>query len=307
VVNDYGGTSSGPTAGTVAGTISKAKAVADEIVAAGGKAIANGSSVANYEQVAEMVAQTIEQFGRLDIAVVNAGIYRDRRVQKLEEADYDATFDVNVKGAFNIVRHAWPHMINQGYGRIVLTTSGAVFGGRNYWLYGSAKAAMLGMVGNLRHEGRSHNIKVNALLPGAATAMTMSDPGMTEEQRESMLREASPELVTPAAVYMCHEHCQDSGETIFAEMGRFGRVAVVKGPSLKGAATGGEGVEPKTAEWVRDHWDEIMGLEDGQKVMSAMWHEMDFPFKVSKSTPYGRIKPSERGNKSLNKQQKARL
>jgi NAD(P)-dependent dehydrogenase (short-subunit alcohol dehydrogenase family) len=108
VVNDYGGVSSGPTAGTVSGTLSKAKAVADEIVAGGGKAIANGASVANYGHVAEMVAQTIEMFGRLDIAIVNAGVYRDRRVQKLEESDYDATFDVNVKGAFNIVRHAWP-------------------------------------------------------------------------------------------------------------------------------------------------------------------------------------------------------
>jgi NAD(P)-dependent dehydrogenase (short-subunit alcohol dehydrogenase family) len=189
-------------------------------------------------------------------------------------------------------------MLKQGYGRIVLTTSGAVFGGRNYWLYGSAKAAMLGMIGNLRHEGRAHNIKVNALLPGAATAMTMSDPGMTDERRESMLKEAAPELVTPAAVYLAHEDCKDSGECIFAEMGRFGRVAVVKGPILKGAAAGGKGVEPKSAEWVRDNWDQIMGLEDGQKVMDSSWHEMDYPFTVSKPTPYGRIKRSRKSKKN---------
>jgi hypothetical protein len=126
----------------------------------------------------------------------------------------------------------------------------------------------------------------------------MSDPGMTESQRESMQRSASPDLVAPAAVYMCHEDCQDSGETIFAEMGRFGRVAVVKGPILKGTAAGGKGVEPKSAEWVRDHWDQIMGLEDGQKVMSSSWHEMDFPFTVSDPTPYGRKKSKKKQPKA---------
>ena len=182
VVNDYGGVSSGRTAGE-AGTIDKAQAVVDDITAAGGTTLANGASVADFEAVAEMVADTVERFGRIDIIIANAGVHRDRRIEKLEEEDFDVTFDVSVKGSFNMVRHVWPHMVEQGYEKILPTTSGSVFGQKSYWLYGSAKAAILGMVGNLRHEGKEHGIKVNAILPGAATAMTMSDPTMTGEQR----------------------------------------------------------------------------------------------------------------------------
>jgi NAD(P)-dependent dehydrogenase (short-subunit alcohol dehydrogenase family) len=290
-VNDYGGVSSGRNAGR-AGTVEKAQAVVDEITAAGGTAVANGASVASYNQVADMVASTIAQFGRLDIVIANAGVYRDRPIEKLEESDFDTTFDVNVKGSFNMVRHAWPHMVKQGYGRIVLTTSGSVFGARNYWLYGSAKAAIIGMVNNLRHEGKAHSIKVNAILPGAATAMTMSDPTMTAKQRSAMESRASPGLASPAAVFLSHEHCQDSGEVVFAEMGRFGRLALLKGPAVtvkgidKGAETEkGTGTQnevtgsgaPLSAEWVREHWDQILGLQrDGQKAAAAAgWQEMD--------------------------------
>ena len=124
----------------------------------GGTAVANGASVADYEAVAAMVADTIERWGRIDIIIANAGVHRDRRIEKLEEDDFDITFDVSVKGSFNMVRHAWPHMVAQGYGKILLTTSGSVFGQKSYWLYGSAKAAILGMVGNLRHEGKADGI-----------------------------------------------------------------------------------------------------------------------------------------------------
>ena len=270
--------SSGRTAGT-AGTIAKAQAVVDEITAAGGVSVANGASVASYNQVAEMVASTVEQFGRLDIIIANAGVYRDRGIAKLEEADFDATFDVNVKGAFNMVRHAWPHMVQQGYGRVVLTTSGSVFGARNYFLYGSAKAAIMGMVANLRHEGRTHHICVNAILPGAATAMTMSDPTMTVAQRQAMESRASPGLAAPAAVFLSHEDCRDNGEVVFAEMGRFGRVAVVKSATTKvEKQQGATAAVPPSAEWVRDNWDQILCLEEGgAKGLTAAggWREMD--------------------------------
>jgi NAD(P)-dependent dehydrogenase (short-subunit alcohol dehydrogenase family) len=122
VVNDYGGVSSGRYAGET-GTIDKAQAVVDEIIAAGGSAVANGASVADYDAVAAMVADTVARWGRVDIIIANAGVHRDRRIEKLEEEDYDVTFDVSVKGSFNMVRHAWPHMVAQGYGKILLTTS----------------------------------------------------------------------------------------------------------------------------------------------------------------------------------------
>ena len=140
-------------------------------------------SVAEFADVKGMVSKAVDRWGRLDIAIVNAGIYRDRRIERVTEEDFDLTMSVHIKGAFNIVKNAWPVMREQEYGRILLTSSGASFGAKNYWLYGTAKSAMIGMANNLKHEGRDLNIKVNCLMPGAATAMTASNPSQSEEEK----------------------------------------------------------------------------------------------------------------------------
>merc|ERR550514_1177053 len=118
-----------------------------------------------------MVGLAESTWGRLDIAIANAGIFRTGPVEDMEELDYDLTFGTHVKGAFNVVQHAWPLMKRNGYGRIVLTSSGASFGGVGTYLYGGAKSAMIGMVKALKYDGQRCGIQVNVLMPGAATPM----------------------------------------------------------------------------------------------------------------------------------------
>merc|ERR550514_1481296 len=290
VVNDYGGVSTGNAAGTTTVSLDKAQTVVETIRAAGGEAIANGASVSDYEGMKGAVQQALDTWGRIDIAIHNAGIYRDRRMENLTEMDYDLTLAVHVKGAFNVVRHCWGPMVNQKYGRIVLTSSGGAFGGPgNYLLYGTAKSAMIGMAKNLKDNGLPYNVLVNVLMPGAATAMIMNDPTGTmisPKMKESFEKNAPPELVMPATLYMCHEVCKDTGETIAAEMGNFGRVALVKG------AKGG----PKSVEWVRDNWDTIMALDENgnQDIKSAAgFIEMGPGGRKPEGLPFGRrpVKP----------------
>ena len=283
VVNDYGGVSTGNQAGK-SGGIGKAQTVVNEIIKNGGNAIANDGSVAEYKDVEKMVQQAIDTYGRLDISIVNAGVYRDRRLERLSEDDYEITMGVHVKGAFNVVKHSWPHMRKQKYGRILLTSSSSSFGGKNYWLYGTAKSAMIGMVNNLRHEGRGLGINVNALMPGAATAMSMSNPTMKESDRQKFLNANSPDFVVPAALFLCSNECQDNGECIVAEMGVFGRAALMKGPLLNSRREG-----PKSVEWIRNNWDQIMAIDNAP---TNGWSIYDNSFKKNNGVPFGR-KPSK--------------
>ena len=165
---------------------------------------------------------------------------------------------------------------------------------------------MIGMANNLRHEGRDLNIKVNALMPGAATAMTASDPTATEEAKAKMAERMPPELVTCAAVWLCHEDNVDSGECIVAESGSYGRVELLQSELLQPHWSEG----PKSVEWVRgplqslapllrsracgsalqvrDNFDAILALsEDGQND-STDWRFLDAFGRHNSGVPFGR-------------------
>lgn len=261
----------------------------DEIKAAGGEAVADAGSVADYEACCAMVQLAEETWGRLDIAICNAGVTRDREVDKMEEVDYDQTFGVHTKGSFNVVRHAWPLMAKQRYGRIVLTSSGAAFGmapPAHSWLYSGAKAVMIGMVNALRYEGRDVGIQANAVMPAAFTAMVDGiTKGIDEKAREERRQAEPPEHVAPATLYLCHEDCRDSGEVIVAESGLYGRAVLVKGPLLKGSS---DLSKPQSMEWVRDHWDQIMALNARGEAEISDFHEMDGVFEEAQPVPFGR-------------------
>jgi len=190
VVNDLGGAVDGTGSGSDA-----AKAVVAEIQAMGGEAMANGADVSNAEQVSAMVADVIAQWGRIDILVNNAGILRDKTFAKMEMADFQAVMDVHLLGSANCAHAVWPHMVAQGYGRIVFTTSASgMFGNFGQSNYGAAKSGMLGLMNVLAIEGAKFDIRANMLAPSAATRMTES------LLSEDVLALLQPETITPGVL-----------------------------------------------------------------------------------------------------------
>ena len=197
VVNDLGGNVRGE-----GGSVSAAQAVVDEIVKAGGEAIANGASVTDFEAVKGMVQQAMDTWGRVDILVNNAGILRDKSFSKMEVDEFRLVMEVHVMGAFHCTKAVWPIMQAQKYGRIIMTTSSSgLYGNFGQANYGAAKMALAGMMQTLSIEGEKYNIRVNSLAPTAATRMT---EGLMPE---AVLKALEPQAVVPAMLVMA---CEDA-------------------------------------------------------------------------------------------------
>ena len=195
VVNDLGGNVRGE-----GGSVSAAQAVVDEIVNAGGEAIANGASVTDFEAVKGMVQQAMDTWGRVDILVNNAGILRDKSFSKMEVDEFRLVMEVHVMGAFHCTKAVWPLMHAQKYGRVIMTTSSSgLYGNFGQANYGAAKMALAGMMQTLSIEGEKYNIRVNSLAPTAATRMT---EGLMPE---AVLKALEPQAVVPAMLVMASE------------------------------------------------------------------------------------------------------
>jgi NAD(P)-dependent dehydrogenase (short-subunit alcohol dehydrogenase family) len=201
VVNDAGGDVHG--AGSAAGA---AQAVVDEIAAAGGVAVADDHSVADPEGASAIVERAVSEFGRVDVVVNNAGILRDKSFANLTWPDLDAVIDVHLKGAFLVTRPAFLHMKEQGYGRVVLTSSGSgILGNFGQSNYGAAKMGLVGMMNVLKLEGARYGINVNAVAPIAATRMTADLLGDSASR-------FPPSQVAPAVAFLGSEACTFTGE-----------------------------------------------------------------------------------------------
>ncbi len=169
VVNDLGA----PSTDGRGGSSSMADAVVAEIKAQGGEAIANYDTVSSPEGGEAIVQAALDEWGRLDIVVNNAGILRDRSFAKLDWSDLDAVIDVHLKGAFYVSQPAFKVMKTAGYGRFIFTSSASgLFGNFGQTNYGAAKAGLVGLSNVLGLEGRRYNILSNVIAPIARTRMT---------------------------------------------------------------------------------------------------------------------------------------
>ena len=197
VVNDLGGAVDGS-----GGSATAAERVVEEIRARGGQAIASGASVTDAQAMQAMVQQALDTWGRVDVLVCNAGILRDKSFAKMDLADFRLVLDVHLMGAVHLVKAAWPHLVAQKYGRILMTTSSTgLYGNFGQSNYGAAKLALVGLMQTLALEGAKHDIRVNCLAPTAATRMT---EGLLPPDVLELLR---PEAVVPA---MLVGVCQDA-------------------------------------------------------------------------------------------------
>jgi NAD(P)-dependent dehydrogenase (short-subunit alcohol dehydrogenase family) len=247
VVNDVGGSAGG--LGADGGV---ASGVAAEIVAAGGVAFANGDSVATVDGGQALIDAAVEQFGRLDVLVNNAGIIRWAGFPQADAENLASHLAVHVSGSFNTTRAAWPHMVEQGYGRIVMTTSSGVFGLPENLSYATAKGAVIGLTRSLSTAGAAAGIKVNLIAPAALTRMAGAPAAATDPTDGGAgSTEMSPDLVAPMMAFLAHENCPVSGEIYSAGFGRFARIFIA---STEGYV---HGATRPTIEDVAENWATI--------------------------------------------------
>ena len=243
VVNDLG---VGPDGRGVARA--HADRVAQEIVDAGGEAVADTNSVAESSSARAIVQTALDAWGRVDILVNNAGICPMAEFDEISDEDIERIIAVHTLGNVWMCRAVWPHMKAQEYGRIVNITSGAMFGLRYVVLYGTAKGGIYGLTRGLAVEGARHGIKVNTVGPAAGTvAITHLN---VETEWVHTMGSLKPEQVAPVVAYLAHAECELSGKYLEAAGGRVAEKFV--------GETAGFYDPDLTIEGVRDHLDEIL-------------------------------------------------
>jgi NAD(P)-dependent dehydrogenase (short-subunit alcohol dehydrogenase family) len=252
VVNDLGGSITGM--GADAGV---ASTVAAEIVAAGGEAIGDDSDVATTEGADALIAAAVQRFGRLDILINNAGIIRWAGPLDADLDNVASHLAVHTIGSFNTTKAAWPQMIEQGYGRIVMTTSSGVFGLPTNLAYATAKGGVIGLTRSLKTAGAAKGIKINMIAPAAYTRMA----GQRDDEAEgnAMSTQMSPDLVAPMVAFLAHEACPVSGEIYTAGAGRFARIFIAStegyvhpapGPTMEDVAANWATINDETGYFV---------------------------------------------------------
>lgn len=199
-----------------------AEALAAEIRALGGEAIANTDSVATVEGGKAIIDAALNAYSRIDILIHSAGNVRRGSLTELAYEDFTAVLDVHLKGAYHVVREAFPHMMSQGYGRIVLTSSiNGLYGKSDNVTYAMCKAGFMGLSNTAAIEGQHNNVRSNLIVPAAVTRMS-------EGIDTSKFPPMEPEMVAPMVAYLCHEDCTATGEMYAAMGGRLGRAWVAE-------------------------------------------------------------------------------
>lgn len=225
VVNDNGSALTG-----TGEDVGPARQVAEEIVAAGGDAVASTESVATAEGGQAIIATALQRYGRVDILIHNAGNVRRGSLKEMSCADFDAVIDVHLRGAFHVVRPVFPVMCDALYGRIVLTSSiGGLYGNHGVANYAAAKAGLIGLSNVVALEGAADGVLCNVVVPSAVTRMA-------EGLDISAYPPMGAELVAPLVGLLAHESCPVSGEMLIAIAGRLARAVVVETPGVHRAS-----------------------------------------------------------------------
>jgi NAD(P)-dependent dehydrogenase (short-subunit alcohol dehydrogenase family) len=249
----------------------RADEVVEEIVRDGGKAVADYHSVIPPEAGPEIVAKAVDNFGHVSALVNNAGTVRPAEFLKLSPERFESQLDVHLRGSINVTRAVWPLMLEQDFGRVVLTSSStALFSNHHAVAYGSAKAGVLGLMRALAIETEGTGIRVNAILPYATTDIRKEDTSAEMKAYEEVTAKfalnhlgmpfdpqatgarGDPDYVAHMVAYLASPECAVHGEAFSVWLGRFARV-------FFGVCTGV--MAPDTGEmdpgWVTRHLDEI--------------------------------------------------
>lgn len=196
--------------------------LAAEIRDGGGEAVASTDSVATPEGGKAIIETAIAAFGRVDIVIHSAGNVRRGALTEMSYEDFESVLSVHLRGAFHIVREAFPHMVAQQYGRVVLTGSiNGLYGKANNANYAACKAGAMGLSNTVAVEGAAHGITSNVIIPAAVTRMS-------EGIDTSKFPPMGPELVAPAVAWLAHEGCSASGEMFVAMGGRIARAFIAE-------------------------------------------------------------------------------
>ncbi|XP_031328032.1 peroxisomal multifunctional enzyme type 2-like [Photinus pyralis] len=246
VVNDLGGDPHGRGSGQKAADV-----VVNEIKQAGGTAVANYDSVTEGSKI---IKTALDNYGRVDILVNNAGILRDKSFANLTEDDWDIIQSVHLKGSFKTTQAAFPVMKKQGYGRIIMTSSGSgLYGNFGQANYSAAKMGVVGLANTLAIEGAAKNVYCNVIVPTAGSRLTQ---GLLPED---LYQELKPELIAPVVAYLCHDSCQENGTIIESAAGWAGKSQICRS---KGGLIRQRITDPATIENVEAKWPEITDMKN---------------------------------------------
>jgi NAD(P)-dependent dehydrogenase (short-subunit alcohol dehydrogenase family) len=234
-----------------------------QITAQGGRAVASVGDVAVHSNAKQVTQQALDQFGRIDVVVNNAGALGFTPFESMTTAVLDEVLDVNLRGAFNITQAAWPTMMRQHHGRVLMFPSQGIFGAPATAHYALSKAGLIGLTRALSVEGRPHGINVNAVMPFAVTEMLAnamaSGAALLEGggDMKDVAAQLQPEMIAPLVGWLAHSNCDVTGEMFTTGGGHVARVFVAQGPGYHNAAL--------SPELVRDHWS-MLSREDGYTV-----------------------------------------
>ncbi len=253
VVNDLGGARDGTGAGH-----NMADQVVQEIKDAGGRAVANYDSVAETEGAENIIKTALDEFGKIDGVVSNAGILRDGTFHKMTFENWDAVLKVHLYGGYNVIRAAWPHFRENNFGRVVVATStSGLFGNFGQANYGAAKLGLVGLINTLAQEGAKYNIKTNAVAPIAATRMTQ------DILPPEVFEKLTPEYVAPVVAYLMTEELPETASVFIVGGGKVQRAALFQNEGITFS-------EVPSVDDIAAKWGEITDLSAAQRATFSL-------------------------------------